>query len=113
MIETIIIDYLKSKTSAGANVFAEKPKAPPTSFIVIEKVGGGADNHIPRATVAIQSYGASMLDAASLNEEVKAKMADIITRNDVSSCQLNSDYNYTDTSTKQYRYQAIFDIVHY
>lgn len=113
MIETIIIDYLKSKTSAGANVFAEKPKTLPSSFIVIEKVGGGANERIPRATVAIQSYGTSMLAAMSLNEEVKAKMADIVTRNDVSSCRLDSDYNYTDTATKHYRYQAIFDIVHY
>ena len=29
------------------------------------------------------------------------------------SVSLNSDYNYTDTTTKEYRYQAVFDIVHY
>ena len=26
---------------------------------------------------------------------------------------LNSDYNFTDTETKEYRYQAVFDINYY
>ena len=39
MIEATLIDFLKGKTAAGANVFAEVPKNPPSTYIVIEKTG--------------------------------------------------------------------------
>ena len=28
------------------------------------------------------------------------------------ACRLNSDYDFTDTSTKQHRYKAVFDITY-
>ena len=31
----------------------------------------------------------------------------------VTKVSLNSDYNYTDTTTKHYRYQAVFNVTHY
>jgi hypothetical protein len=37
----------------------------------------------------------------------------LLSEHDVLSVELNSNYNYTDTSTKEYRYQAVFDIRHY
>ena len=40
-------------------------------------------------------------------------MRDAVTLDDVISCKLNSDYNYTDKETKRYRYQAVFDIRYY
>ena len=67
--------------------------------------------------LTIQSYENSMQKAAELNEEVKHWMLDgmegLITLNEVAQVQLNSDYNYTDTTTKEYRYQAVYDIIHY
>ena len=40
-------------------------------------------------------------------------MRDTVILDDVISCKLNSDYNYTDEETKRYRYQAVFDIRYY
>jgi hypothetical protein len=57
--------------------------------------------------------GKSFLDAAELNEEVKAVMEDLIARDDIVMVDLNSDYNYTDNTTKEYRYQAVYQITHY
>ena len=48
-----------------------------------------------------------------LNEAVKAAVEAAIELPEISSVQLNSDYNYTDTATKRYRYQAVFDFVYY
>ena len=49
-----------------------------------------------------------------MNEEIKAEMLDgLITLGDIARVELNSDYNFTDTATKTYRYQAVFDITHY
>lgn len=113
MIEATIISYLIDKTSAAKNVYAERPTSPPTKYIIVEKTGSDRTNRVDRATIAIQSIGGTMLDAASLNEEVKAKMDAIISQDSIGACRLNSDYNFTDQTTKEYRYQAVFDITHY
>ena len=111
MIEQIILDYL---TTAGVAALMEIPEGGGTPpFAIIQKTGGGEENKIRHATIAIQSYGVSMYGAASLNESVIALMDDLATLPEVASCRLNSDYNFTDTTKKQYRYQAVFDVVYY
>ena len=110
MIEKIVLDYLSEKLTV--QVTTEK-RGQNGKYVIIEKVGGGETNHIKRASLAIQSYADSMFDAATLNEEVKEAMKEIIVLPEVSSCKLDSDYNYIDTTSKKYRYQAVFDLVHY
>lgn len=114
MIEVILYDFLTSKMSVP--VKTEIPQAPPLKYCLIEKTGGSETNFIKRSTVAIQSYGQSLYDAASLNEVLKETMlaADgLIMLDSIVSVNLSSDYNFTDTTTKKYRYQAVFEIVHY
>lgn len=115
MIETIIYKFLESKLSVP--VLMEKPKSKASHFILIERTGGAQNNHISSGIITIQSYAPSMLMAAELNKEVKYWMLDdeagLVTLNEVASVSLNGDYNFTDTTTKEYRYQAVFDVVHY
>lgn len=111
MIEKIVLDWLDEAVDSA---YMEIPTPlPDTPFVVIEKTGSGRTNHIDSATIAVQSYAGSMLAAAQLNEAVKAAMEDIVSLPEVSACRLNSDYNFTDTDLKRYRYQAVFDITHY
>lgn len=112
MIETIVLSYLLSKNlSVGTHIGMEAEVSPPRRYIVLEKTGSGMSDYINRATFAVQSISRdSLADAADLNEEVKAAMADIAELDEVFSCELNSDYNFTNTQTKEYRYQAVFDI---
>lgn len=112
MIEKTILNHLAA-TMNMTDVYMEVPENPPATFIVIEKTGGGENNEIGAATFAIQSYGPSLLDAATLNVSVKTAMKSLITHSDVAKCQLDTDYNFTDTSTKRYRYQAVYDITCY
>lgn len=113
MIEKIILDYLTTKL-APVPVYMEVPvDGAVGEFVVVEKTGGGRLNNINRASLAVQSYADSLYDAAVLNEAVKAAMFDSVTLDEVSRCELNSDYNFTDTATKHYRYQAIFNLTHY
>lgn len=111
MIELIVKKYLSTKLEIP--IVFEHQKNLPKEFILIQKTSGTRENFLNSSTIAIQSYGASMFDAAKLNEKIKNLMYDLITTSDVSSVKLNSDYNFTDTETKRYRYQAIFDIYHY
>ena len=113
MIEKIVRDFLNDRLDYP--VYMEVPKGVtlPAEFVVVEKTGSGMVNHLKSATFAIQSYAASMYRAASMNEEVKEVMDSLITLDAVSRSALNSDYNFTDTQKKQYRYQAVYDINHY
>lgn len=115
MIEIIIKEFLESKLSVP--VLMEVPKNPVTSFVIIEKTGSSMDNHIPSSIITIQSYASSLYGAAELNELVKDNMLDglngLASLDQIANVTLNSDYNYTDTSEKRYRYQAVYDITHY
>lgn len=111
MVEKTIKDYLQ--TSLGIPVRLEEEDNLGNEYVLIEKTGSGVEDHIKRATLAIQSYSMSLYGATELNERVKEVMEKCIELDDICRCDLNSDYNYTDTSRKKYRYQAVFDIVHY
>lgn len=117
MIEQTVYDYLSEMLEVP--VFLELPEVPseqyprlPDQFVVLEKISGSITNHIRFATIAIQSYSSvSLYGAAQLNEdvhEVMDVMADHV--DDVSECQMTADTNFTDTSTKRYRYQCLYNI---
>lgn len=97
----------------GIPVYVDVPSEPPESYIVIERTGGGEEEHIRSAMIAIQSYGMSRLQAATLHENVLSAMHGLITLDNVSACNVNSEYDFTDTETKRYRYQAVFDVIYY
>lgn len=112
MIEATLIAYLSEKLSV--EVYAEYPENAPAQFVLIEKTGSGITNRLSRATVAAQSYGDTLLDAIELNEQVKEVMDDLPDELDsITRSKLNTDYNFTDTSTRKYRYQAVYDITYY
>lgn len=110
LIEATVISYLTAALETD-NVYAERPIDVPEEYYVIERTSSDEVNHIQSVTIAIQSIsGVSMLRAAQMNQEVLKAMRNLVTVEDVTGCQLNSAYNFTDTSTKEYRYQAVFDI---
>ena len=115
MIETTINRFLESKLSVP--VLLEKPENQAPQYVIIEHTGGTQKNTIPSTVFTIQSYELSLQKAAELNEEVKRWMLDgmdgLVTLNEIVSVELNSDYNYTDTTTKEYRYQGVYNITHY
>lgn len=110
MIETIVLDHLSSVLPEPCSL--EVPERPPARFVVLEKTGSSRENYINTASFAVQSYGPSLFEAAELNERVKAAMDELIQLPDIISSDLDSDYNFTDTSTKRYRYQAVYDIIY-
>lgn len=111
MIESTVRDYLNEKLCV--DVYLEQQKEMPTSFVLIEKTGGRLTEHIRSATLTIQSYATTLYNASKLNEDVIKALENIIELDEIISCTLNSDYNYTDTTTKQYRYQAVFNFIYY
>lgn len=111
MIEEVIIAHLAD--CLAVPVSGEVPADPPASFVTVEKTGVGQRNFIYTSTLSVRSWAPSQVAAAALNEAVKVAMADAVQLDEVSRCHLNSDFNDTDTTRNQNRYQAIFSVVHY
>ena len=108
MIEIIVKKYLDGHLSVPS--FFEHETTMPKEFVIVEKTRGSNKDYAKSATFAFQSYASSLQKAAELNEKVKQVIYDMIELNEISGIHLNSDYNFTDTGTKKYRYQAVFDI---
>lgn len=110
MIEKMVLDYLNETLSVPA--YPEKPEEPPKRYVLIEKIGGSKENFISKVTLTLQSHAESLFLAASLNEDVKNAMDKIVILDSIGSSRLNTDYNFTDTTKKRYRYQAIYDLTY-
>lgn len=110
MIAKDLLDYLDEELSVG--VYMEAPEQL-TNYILLDQTGTSQSNHITTTTIAIQSYAPTLYDAMLLNEEVKAAMVGFAELSQVAKVELQTDYNFTNTATKQYRWQAVFSIIHY
>ena len=111
MIEKVILDYLNN--TLPDPVYMHFPQKAPTRLYVLERTGGRRENQIQYATFALQSYGGSLYDTAAMNNAGVEAMLNAVSLDTVSDVRLNSDYNFTDTTRKRERYQAVFDVTHY
>ena len=112
LIEEIVYSHLLSVMQVPVSF--EVPVNVPDSLVVVEKISSSMDDgFLETATLAVQSYAKTMLGAAQLNSKVKEAMRGLISSETVTKVSLNSDYNFTDTSTGRYRYQAVFDVTYY
>lgn len=114
MVEVTVLNYLEDELTVPCAMQEPANKTPGNDrFVILEKTGSSKTNHIYTATFAIQSYAPTLYEAAQLNEEVKSAMYDIITLDEITRVSLISDYAFTKESTKQPRYQAVFELTHY
>lgn len=112
MIEKTVRDYLKTQLN-DVPVYLEIPANPPKKFVFVQKTGSNESDHITSSIFAVQSYDSTLFKASTLNETVKAEMAEIIALDEIGAVRLNSDYPFPDADRKEYRYQALFEITHY
>lgn len=107
IIEKTILNHLTAELDVPVVLEREGYSAP---FVRFERTAGGRKNRIESATIAFQSYGDSLLEACELNDRVKKAVYGLAALGSICGVELVSDYNFTDSSTKEYRYQALFII---
>lgn len=112
-IEQLVRTTLEGITAYPA--YLEEPPAPrPERYYLTARLGRSEENHISRARLALQSYAPSLAGAMALNREAYNIMKDLLLGDPaVSRVSLVSDYDFTDTATKRYRWQAIYEITYY
>lgn len=77
VIELILKQYLDSVLDVP--VLLEHKTGVTVPYVLLDKTGGSESNHLKKATVAIQSYGTSLYNAAKLNEDVIRAMDGLTT----------------------------------
>lgn len=110
MIEKTLLDYLDEELEVFVGFEAPEQT---TGYVLIDKTGSSRANQITTSTFAIQSYGASLYEAMLLNARVTEAMTGFAELNQIARVELETDYNFTNTATKQYRWQAVYQITHY
>ena len=115
MIEVTVLNYLNENLDTP--VLMELPEVPsedyptfPEKLVVIERIATSRTNHVNVVSLAFQSYADSLYEAALLDEQVRSLMDSIVALDEIGGIRLASNYNFTDTRTKRYRYQCVYDI---
>lgn len=108
-----LIEYLTTYFSQEGLFVGMEAPSELSGYVLIDQTASSTTNRITTTTVAVQSYGKSLVDALDLNESVKAAMFSFAGENEIASVRLETDYNFTNTATKQYRWQAVYQITHY
>lgn len=107
MVESKIIQKLNK---SGIKAYGERPQKPPSQYVIVEKTGSSTLNYVTKHTLAVQSIAPTLAMASKLNDAVKAVLIDAEISG-ISAIDLLNDYNYTNTTAKEYRYQAVFQVV--
>ena len=108
MIETTVLDFLSRRLNVPVGM--EVPEDASSTFVVLEKTGESRGNCLRHTTLAVQSCAPTLLAAAQLDDQVVEAMLDLPELDSVGACRLQRDYNFTDTESKRYRYQAVFAV---
>lgn len=111
MIEITVLDYMSNNLPVP--VYMEFPSDPDNRFVVLRKGGSERENLVDTSTFVADSYAESLLEAAKLNEQVKAALDSLIELDTISGSKRGGDYPFYDTQNKRYRYQAVQNITHY
>lgn len=81
-------------------------------MLIVDRTGGSVTNLVKTTSIVVDSYGESKAAASVLNDTVIDAMFQAVSEEGFSSVSLNSTYSDTDTASKEYRYGALFEIVH-
>lgn len=111
VVEQHILIHLKEDLDVP--VYLEEPDVKPGEYVLFEKIGSSETNTLPSSVFAFQSISTSLYGASVLNRRVKEAVQNLQNYPFFGKVKLNSDYNFTDTGMKRYRYQAVYDISHY
>ena len=92
---------------SGVPAYAEVPKTRPSSFVTVERTGGGSELGIDRPNLAIQAWAPTNAEAASLALKVRDALikecAFEIPK--VCRCSVQGLYSYPDPDSRSSRYQ--------
>ena len=110
-IESSVVDFLRDRLTVP--VAEEVPHGPLPSYVVVERTGGGdGKDGLRRAILAIRAVAPTLEQAVGISVQVRSAMRLLPVLPRVFRCECTREYNFTDTRSKERRYQAVFEILY-
>lgn len=104
-------DYLQ--TVLDVPVLFERPPDAERGqkMVILQRTGESIRDRVTTYTIAAQSYASTMLEASELNDTLELAILDFGEDEETdATTRLETSYNFTDATQKQYRFQAVFQI---
>lgn len=111
MIDVLLKTYLES--GLDVPVIFEKPKTVPESYVLIELIDAGKDNHIDAVTFQFHCHANSLYNAAVFTETVEALLENAISLPAISKSQFGGKKPEINSTTKTYKYVLTYNFVYY
>lgn len=108
LIEKTIRDYLL-ETIKNVPIEVEEPEGE-TKYIVFRVIDRNKTDLIDSVTVEFYSYGKSKFEAASLDNELRTAMENIVVLGSIYSSKLGGGNDDYDEDLKRYRYRSYFNL---
>ncbi len=102
-VEQALIKLLKAK---GYDAYADAPNpTPATSFITVERTGGGSRDKIDSPTLAVQCWANGRKAAADMADAVRIDLESFTGTGGFGAVSVQSIYNWPDPQSRKARYQ--------
>lgn len=110
LIEMTIRDYLLGKIQ-NIPIEVEEPTNE-SKYIIFRVIERGKLDLIKSVTVEFYCYGESKFEAATLDEELRTAMENIVELGSIFSSKLGGGNDSYDTDLKKYRYRSYFNLTY-
>jgi len=111
LFEEVLLKYMNQNMKIKS--YTERSSSQEDEFYVIDRIGGSSNRSYDTSTIAIQSYAKTKYRAAKNDEAMRKCILEMVSLDNILNVELNSFYDYTDTNTKNFRYQSVFEFKHY
>ena len=111
MIEADVRDYLLTKVNVP--VYLDAPKVTPNAYIKVFRNGTSGTRFLESALFTFHCIASTLLESAALSEQLKEAMYDMPSVPKISKVELNAETDWTDTATREYRYQSVYEITYH
>lgn len=110
--EAYVVKYLETALP-GVSVLGEVPAEEPIQdFITVELTGASISNQVSSATLAVDAWSTSRANAMTLSAEIRTAMFQMLEEDEISSVELDTEYNNPRLSTKHPRYRTMWRIIY-
>lgn len=111
-VEIEVIGWLGSILSDTWLVFGDKPEDLPTSYVLVDRTGGGREAMVlDQAEILIEVYHKSSRQIASdMAYEIADAIPNLTSIECITRAKVNSVVNLDDTITQYHRYQIYCDV---
>ena len=108
IIEKIIRDYLMENLTAP--IVTETPTADLAEYVTFRVYDRAKQDQIEMATVEFECYSDSKYNAATLDEDLRTAMENIVSLNDIMGARFGGGSDEIDSTLKRYRYRSFFNL---